>query len=230
MRETVAMKLIILPTDILQKPTYANAIAKNKILYSSFMMNTIFAIARPFVFGDWTRNGCRGLPYEYWFAKDDLFHYNGIKTKEHEEEYYKFLDECSKTGVLSSQESELNIKIEFPDMMKYVDETQLKETMKTFGVGKLPQYAIDEIRENGGELSRETLEQIKLNNKKTNNTKTKTLSNYKEDNIRDINSSSPQASSDKGSDDDTPFDSAYWENVGRQNVEEMELNELKHKE
>jgi hypothetical protein len=197
------MKLIVLPTDILQQPEYANAIIKNKMLYGWFMMSTIFAISRPFIFGDWCRNGCRGLPYEYWFAKDDLFHYNGIKTKEHEKEYYKFLDECAKTGVLANQQDELNIKIEFPDMMKYVDETQIKDTNNRFGVGKLPQYAIDEIRDSGGELSRETLEQIKLDNKKTNNNKTNTLSNYKEDNIPNPfdESSSSQAPSDKGSDD-----------------------------
>lgn len=212
------MKLIVLPTDILQKPKYANAIVKNKMLYGWFMMSTIFAISRPFIFGDWVRNGCRGLPYEYWFAKDDLFHYNGIKTKEHEEEYYKFLNECAKTGVLANQQDELNIKIEFPDMMKYVDETQLKETNNRFGVGKLPLHAIDEIIENGGELSRETLEQIKLDNKKQKNNKTNTLSNYKEDNYNPYDeSSSPQAPSDKGSDEDLE----YWQRVGQANVDEM---------
>ena len=212
------MKLIILPTDLLDRKPYSSVISPNKKLYGWFMMRTILSVSKEFKIGDWIRNGCKGVPYSYWFALDDLFHFNNVKTEQEQKEYFKFLERCSEYSVMfyEKDKDELNVRIEFPDMMKYVDETQLKETCKNFGVGKLPQYAIEEIISNGGELSRETLEHIKNNNKTNNNINN--LSNYKEDNYNPYDkSSSPQAPSDKGSDEDLE----YWQRVGQANVDEM---------
>ena len=210
------MKLIVLPCDLLDTRPYSNIVrGKDKILFGWFTTRTILSIAKEFKIGDWIKNGCRDMPYAYWFSKENLFHDIGIKEDSPEEqEYYTFVDMCAEHGVFANQQDELNIYLEYPDMMRMVDETQMKESLKHFGKGKLTLDDVKNIMEEKKYDSRVSLEHSKEHDTKLNNN---SLSNYKEDNIRDINSSSPQAPSDKGSDEDLE----YWQRVGQANVDEM---------
>lgn len=205
------MKLIILPCDLLDTKPYSNIVrGKDKILFGWFTTRTILCLAKEFKIGDWVKNGCKAMPYSYWFSKENLFHDLGIKEdSQQEQEYYRFLNVCAEHGVFSNQQDELNIYLEYPDMMRMVDETQMKESLKKFGKGKLTVDDVNNIVEDKKIDSRVSLEHSKEHD-------TKLDDNYLS-NTKDNNTSSPQALSDKGSDEDLE----YWQRVGQANVDEM---------
>jgi len=178
---------------------YSNIVrGKDKMLFGWFTTRTILCLAKEFKIGDWIKNGCQGMPYAYWFSKENLFHDLGIKDNLIEQEYYRFLNLCAVHGVFSNQQDELNIYLEYPDMMKMVDETQMKESLKKLGKGKLTIDDVNNIVEDRKTDSRVSLEHSIGNDIKTNN---KSLSNTKDNTSERYITSSSQAPSDKGSDD-----------------------------
>ena len=222
------MKNIYLPTRLLRHHLVARIIKKDLHFRGFCFFNTILLLADSFHFGDWWANGKRDMPFTWYPDKDELFFHCGIKTTADEKKYYQMMNEFNEVGILVMNDNEHYMRLEFPDLMKYVDKTNEDDIRDKIGKKEDWAKGIIEHSDNGDNYLEETSNQSKLNNIKLKQTKTNTSNNI-DNNIRDINSSSPQAPSDKGSDDDE-FDSAYWEDVGRQNVEEMKLNELKHKE
>lgn len=222
------MKNIYLPTRLLRHHLVSRIIKQDLHFRGFCFFNTILLLADSFHFGDWWANGKRDMPFTWYPDKRELFFHCGIKTTADEKKYYQMMNEFNELGILLMENNEHYMRLEFPDMMKYVDKTNEDDLRKKIGKKADWSKGLIEHSQNGDDYLEETSNQIRVNNNKLKQTKTNT-SNYIDNNIRDINSSSPQAPSDKGSDDDE-FDSAYWEEVGRQNVEEMQMNELKHKE
>ena len=136
------------------------------------------------------------------------------------------MNEFNDVGILLMKNNEHYMRLEFPDMMKYVDKTNEDDLRKKIGGKEEWAKGIIKQSQNGDDYLEETSNQSKLNNITLNKTKTNT-SNYIDNNITDINSSSSQASSDKGSDDDIPFDTQAY---GQQVQDDCERNEREYQE
>jgi len=134
------------------------------------------------------------------------------------------MKEFNDVGILLMEDKEYYMRLEFPDMMKYVDKTNEQDLNKKIGGKEEWAKGIIKQSQNGDDYLEETSNQSKLNNIIKNNTKTNT-SNYIDNNIRDINSSSSQAPSDKGSDDKIPFDTQAY---GQQVQDDCERNEREY--
>lgn len=189
------MKFVMIPCDLYNTKPYSNIIrGENKKLYGWFMSRTILSLSKEFRMGDWIRGGFKGLPYAYWFSKETIFYELGLKTKEEENQYTEFIELCKDEGIFHSEDDELNIYIEWPDMMKMVDETQIKATYKAFGKGKLSKDDIKNIIEDKSLESRMNLEHSRANNTKQDNTKLNNkLNSNNKSNINTPHVPSPKA-------------------------------------
>jgi len=220
------MKNIYLPTRLLRHHLVANIINKDKHFRGFCFLNTILLLADSFHFGDWWANGKRDMPFTWYPDKDELFFHCGVKTTADEKKYYQMMNEFNDVGILLMKNNEHYMRLEFPDMMKYVDKTNEDDLRKKIGGKEEWAKGIIKQSQNGDDYLEETSNQSKLNNITLNKTKTNT-SNYIDNNITDINSSSSQASSDKGSDDDIPFDTQAY---GQQVQDDCERNEREYQE
>ena len=95
------------------------------------------------------------------------------------------MNEFNDVGILLMKNNEHYMRLEFPDMMKYVDKTNEDDLRKKIGKKEEWSGGLIKHSQNGDDYLEETSNQSKLNNITLNKTKTNT-SNYIDNNITDL--------------------------------------------
>ena len=162
------MKYYNRPSWICSKPVIMKCFDENSIPFGRNVFNTIVdLIAQRFDYGTWWQNGKEGVPYGMDIMKRQLYFEIGIdpNNKQDTDQVMQIINKLQDNKVMSFEEKELSIAIEYPDLMLYVDKTQEDKARELFGKGKITKQQIEVIRETK-ELPEELRSHLEVEEKK----------------------------------------------------------------
>ena len=162
------MKYYNRPSWICSKPLIMKCFDENSIPFGRNVFNTIVdLIAQRFDYGTWWQNGKEGVPYGMDIMKRQLYFEIGIDpaNEQDTDHVMQIINKLQDNKVMSFEEKELSIAIEYPDLMLYVDKTQEDKARELFGKGKITKQQIEVIRETK-ELPEELRSHLEVKEKK----------------------------------------------------------------
>ena len=171
------MHMIIIPTDLLEKPEVATALRDDRRLGEQCFIRTILKIARAVNFGQYFREGKFESNYKFQKSMDKEDWWIELKLHKSETEqllWLGMLKKLEENSVFILTETEYALTIEYPEMMSMIAPSEQRDLQRKFGTKNINDLSEDEkfqayesrMRAADNDMSRHSREQNKQDKNK----------------------------------------------------------------
>ena len=176
------MHMMIIPTDLLEKPEVATALRDDRRLGEQCFIRTVLKIARAVNFGQYFREGKFESNYKFQKSMDKEDWWIELKLHKSETEqllWLGMLKKLEQNSVFILTETEYALTIEYPEMMDMIAPSEQRDLQRKFGTKNINDLSEDEkfqayesrMRTADNDMSRHSREQNKQDKNKLDKTK-----------------------------------------------------------
>ena len=166
------MHMMIIPTDLFEKPEVATALRDDRRLGEQCFIRTVLKIARAVNFGQYFREGKFESNYKFQKSMDKEDWWIELKLHKSETEqllWLGMLKKLEENSVFILTETEYALTIEYPEMMSMIAPSEQRDLQRKFGTKNINDLSEDEkfqayesrMRVADNDMSRHSREQNK---------------------------------------------------------------------